>query len=550
MQFSISKILFDIFCKAEIKFADSIFVRINSDFELDTSEWLSVLSVLTILIFLLLLFSNMLFKRSVQLKKDLDTLNSIHVAEKNQLKDAFLKSENQFMDVVNNFPIGCFIQIEGKFAFVNPMICEYLGYKSQDDLLGKSILEFVHPDSHAEIKKRIHFLNDRKIAFKEPLLSRFIRKDGKEVWIHTTAIPIVYKGRHGAFVYFENVSEKRDFEAQMKNAGSISEAVLNSLSASICVLNEEGVITSVNQNWKAFAENESGDSQTVIGVGMNYLSVCERSAASGDSLAHQVLHGIKDVLNGNTPHFNIEYPCHSSTEKRWFVMNVVPLQKDQLGVVISHQNTTEIKLSELEKQESQRRFVNAFEHAPIGMAVVSLNGEILKVNPAFCFLLGFSTDDLLQKGMEDLSFQDEYAQELVLTKRMKRHELANSEMDRRFICKSGEIITCRLILSMVLDDQEQPSYFIYQLLDITENVKYLNSIEEQNKVLKEITWMQSHAVRAPLARLMGLINALEEAEESEFPHQKVREEVQNSANELDEIIREISNKAQRVNDLE
>ncbi|MFM2000252.1 MAG: hypothetical protein RL204_2199 [Bacteroidota bacterium] len=492
----------------------------------------------------------MLFKRSVQLKKDLDTVNSIHVAEKNQLKDAFLKSENQFMDVVNNFPIGCFIQIEGKFALANPKICEYLGYKSQDDLLGKSILEFVHPDSHAEIKKRIHFLNDRKIAFKEPLLSRFIRKDGKKVWIHTTAIPVVYKGRHGAFVYFENVSEKRDFEVQMKNAGSISEAVLNSLSASICVLNEEGVITSVNQNWKAFAENESGDSQTIIGVGMNYLSVCERSAEGGDSLAHQILHGIKDVLNGNTPHFNIEYPCHSPTEKRWFVMNVVPLQKDQLGVVISHQNTTEIKLSELEKQESQRRFVNAFEHAPIGMAVVSLNGEILKVNPAFCFLLGFSTDDLLQKGMEDLSFQDEYAQELVLTKRMKRHELANSEMDRRFICKSGEIITCRLILSMVLDDQEQPSYFIYQLLDITENVKYLNSIEEQNKVLKEITWMQSHVVRAPLARLMGLINALEEAEESEFPHQKVREEVLNSANELDGIIREISNKAQRVNDLE
>ena len=231
-------------------------------------------------------------------------------------------------------------------------------------------------------------------------------------------------------------------------------------------------------------------------------------------------------------------------------MNVMPLQKHKLGLVISHQNNTEIKLSELERQESQRRFVNAFEHSPIGMAIVSLDGLILKANPAICFLIGYSSDELTKKGMRSISFEDEFANEIVLINRMKRNELSNSEMDRKFICKSREIITCRLILSMVMDEHEKPAYLIYQFLDITENVKYLNSIEEQNKVLREITWMQSHVVRAPLARLMGLINALEETEEEEFPHHKVREEVLNSANELDEIIREISNKAQRVNDLQ
>jgi PAS domain S-box-containing protein len=537
-------------CKTDSQFANLCFVQISSDFELDTIEWLTAILILFFSFLFLLLYCFKLLSKSNSLEKKLAENDTLLVNERQQLKDAFFKSENQLIDVVNNFPIGCFIQLEGNFALVNSTLCEYLGSKSQDDFLGKRILDFVHPDSHEEIKKRIHFLNDRKIAFKDPLLSRFIRLDGLEIWSHTTAIPIVYKGKNGALVYFENVSEKRNIEVQLKNAGSTSEAVLNSLSASICVLNEKGIITSVNRNWRAFAENESGDAQTRSGVGMNYLEVCAKSAASGDALAEQVLQGINNVLNGNVSHFNIEYPCHSPKEKRWFVMNVVPLENDELGVVISHQNTTEIKLSELEKQESQRRFVNAFEHAPIGMAVVSLNGKILKANPAFCFLLGYNVEDLLMKFMEDLSFHKEYMQELELTKRMKRHELANSEMDRKFICKSGDIITCRLILSMVLDDQEQPSYFIYQFLDITENVKYLNSIEEQNKVLKEITWMQSHVVRAPLARLMGLISALEESEVSEFPHEEVRKEVLNSANELDEIIREISNKAQRVNDLQ
>ena len=513
-------------------------------------EWLALILVLFTSILLLSIYYIKLLSKSKVYQRKLEELESSLVYQKKQLKDTFNQSEDQLVQVLMNFPDGAFIQINGKFALINPVLCEFLRISDENEILGKHILDFVHPDYHDEIKKRIHYLNDKKISFKAPFSVQFRTSDGTMIWCESTAVPIQYKGEHGALVYIKNISARRIIETQLKNAGSADEAVLNSLSASICVLNEKGVITSVNRNWRAFAESQDGDDKTRSGVGMSYLEVCEKSAANGDTLAKQVLDGIKDVLQGNLQYFTMEYPCHSPSEKRWFVMNVVPLENDELGVVISHQNNTEVKLSEMDRQESQRRFVNAFEHAPIGMAVVSLNGEILKVNPAFCFLLGYDKDDLLKKGMGDLSFQEEYAQELVLTKRMKRHELANSEMDRRFICKSGEIITCRLILSMVLDDQEQPSYFIYQLLDITENVKYLNSIEEQNKVLKEITWMQSHVVRAPLARLMGLINALEEAEESEFPHQKVREEVLNSANELDGIIREISNKAQRVNDLE
>jgi PAS domain S-box-containing protein len=517
---------------------------------METAEWLILIFVLLIVIVLLVYYIYRIARIKGSLENQRQDREELFNDEQKRLNEAFFNSEEQLNTVIRNFPEGIIIQIEDRFEHVNPALCEYLGVNDEKELIGKNIIDSIHPDYHEAVKLRIHFLNDKKIAFSIPLVSRFLRKDGTEIWCETTAVPIKYHGKNGALVYLKNVSEKRSIENELRNAGSTSEAVLNSLSASICVLNQEGIIASVNRNWRAFAVSENGDDQTRIGVGMNYLEVCQKSAASGDVLAEQVLHGIQEVLKGSAPHFNIEYPCHSPKEKRWFVMNVVPLQKNELGVVISHQNTTEVRLSELEKQESQRRFVNAFEHAPIGMAVVSLNGKILKANPSFCSLLGYNAEDLLMKFMEDLSFHQEYTQELALTKRMKRHELANSEMDRKFICKSGDIITCRLILSMVLDDQEKPSYFIYQFLDITENVKYLNSIEEQNKVLKEITWMQSHVVRAPLARLMALINALEEREEAEFPHQMLRDEVRNSANELDEIIREISNKAQQVNDLQ
>jgi two-component system CheB/CheR fusion protein len=45
---------------------------------------------------------------------------------------------------------------------------------------------------------------------------------------------------------------------------------------------------------------------------------------------------MKSVLEGRIPIFSLEYPCHSSTEKRWFVMNIAPINQYGYGAVVSH----------------------------------------------------------------------------------------------------------------------------------------------------------------------------------------------------------------------
>jgi PAS domain-containing protein len=78
--------------------------------------------------------------------------------------------------------------------------------------------------------------------------------------------------------------------------------------------------------------------------------------------------------------------------------------------------------------------------------------------------------------------------------------------------------------------------------DITERLNYIKAIEEQNENLREISWLQSHVIRAPLARIMGLINLIKD------PHQDAAEKRQTlkylllSANELDEVIKTITDK--------
>ncbi|CAG1772486.1 partial Oxygen sensor histidine kinase NreB, partial [uncultured bacterium] len=62
--------------------------------------------------------------------------------------------------------------------------------------------------------------------------------------------------------------------------------------------------------------------------------------------------GIVGVIEGRTPRFYLEYPCHSPTTQRWFSMHVSPLHRaDMDGVVIAHENITDRKLSEIRAQE-------------------------------------------------------------------------------------------------------------------------------------------------------------------------------------------------------
>jgi DNA-binding response OmpR family regulator len=78
----------------------------------------------------------------------------------------------------------------------------------------------------------------------------------------------------------------------------------------------------------------------------------------------------------------------------------------------------------------------------------------------------------------------------------------------------------------------------------TELLRTNQAIQEQNNVLKDIAWMQSHLVRAPLARLMGLVSLLKIGEESEeLTKESMLQYIEDSANELDVIIKDISQKA-------
>ncbi|WP_172959660.1 chemotaxis protein CheB [Thiomicrorhabdus aquaedulcis] len=131
------------------------------------------------------------------------------------------------------------------------------------------------------------------------------------------------------------------------------QAILNALPEHLAVLAHDGSIAMVNEAWRRFAKANGDPLLLHSAEGSNYLEACQildesaqTSSNKGDDnsdlvSAQKAYFGVKGVLEGRLAFFSHKYPCHSPTEKRWFVMNVAPiLGQYEYGVVVSHNNIT------------------------------------------------------------------------------------------------------------------------------------------------------------------------------------------------------------------
>ena len=137
-------------------------------------------------------------------------------------------------------------------------------------------------------------------------------------------------------------------------AAELAEAVLDSLSAHIAILDEQGWIVKTNRAWREFAQANDMQLRPDL-LQVNYLTICDQ--ASGDSSEHaqEAAAGIRAVIAGETDEFLLDYPCHSSARKRWFYMRARRMQgAGPLRVVITHEDITQLKLVQeaLEEKEA------------------------------------------------------------------------------------------------------------------------------------------------------------------------------------------------------
>ncbi len=158
--------------------------------------------------------------------------------------------------------------------------------------------------------------------------------------------------------------------------------------------------------------------------------------------------------------------------------------------------------------EVEQRFGGAFSASSIGMALVSLEGGWLDVNPALCQIVGYERDELLKVDFQTITHPEDLDADLELLQKTLAGEIDSYRMEKRYYHKRGHIVWIVLSVSLVRDTDGQPRYFVSQIEDISDAKRAREELERSNKELAQFASFASHDLKTPLTGIGGFAGLL------------------------------------------
>jgi PAS domain S-box-containing protein len=179
---------------------------------------------------------------------------------------------------------------------------------------------------------------------------------------------------------------------QLRETGTFWQATLDSLAAHIAILDEYGEIIAVNAAWRRFALAEGAGSDY---IGSNYIAVCD---AAEEPLATVVASGLREMLAGERDRLELDYPCHSPSERRWFLLRATRLAGAGLvRVVVMHADMTK------RHQAQERAFVQAalLDEIDVSVILTDLDLTVLSWNAGAERLYGWTAEEAVGRSASE-----------------------------------------------------------------------------------------------------------------------------------------------------
>lgn len=194
-----------------------------------------------------------------------------------------------------------------------------------------------------------------------------------------------------------------------------------------------------------------------------------------------------------------------------------------------------------ELSESEKRYSELFHLSPLPMWVYDLESlEFLDVNEAAQKHYGYDKEEFLKMSIRDIRPVEDIPHFEVQLNLMHQNPFQYISGIFRHIKKNGEVIIVEIQSNYISYKGKDARVILVN--DITQRLEYISAIESKNKELQNIAWFQSHVMRAPVAKIMGIVHLLQQLELSQHEKETLLIDLVSCANELDTVIHDIAKK--------
>jgi PAS domain S-box-containing protein len=441
------------------------------------------------------------------------------ITEHKLAEEALQESEMKYRELVDNSPDAIVIYIDGRIVFVNNECIRLFGASGSNELIGRSVMEFVHPDSRAIVIERM------EIAKKERTLlpridEKYLRVDGSELDVEVKAMPIMIKNKPAVQLIIRDITErKRAKEALIESWQQLLNIIDFLPDATFVIDNDDKVIA-----WnKAIEEMTGVQKQDIIGKGDHiyatpFYGIKRNLFLDLIDIDNEELntHYSNVVRNGNSLHAEIFAPALNEGKGAYISVLVAPLfnsNGERMGSIESIRDITDRKKAEKELVLLEKAIYTSGE----AIFLTDREGIFTFVNPSFTALYGFSSEEIVGKvtpriiksGVLDRSVYDNFWVTLLKGDEV-RGELINKNKD-------GTLIHIDESITPIFDEEKNIIGFLGIQRDISERkqaeqelITAKEKAEESDRLKTAFLNNISHEIRTPFNGILGFLSIIQD----------------------------------------
>ena len=267
------------------------------------------------------------------------------ITDRKKSEDALRESEERYRQLVEISPDAVLIHQEGKITYLNPAALTMLGVKDGNTILGKKILEIIHPDYRDAVRKKIE--QDLGGNTTPPIELQMLRADGSSVIVEGRGVKTTINGKPAIQVAIRDITERKRIELELRENERRLQLLLDSTEDIIFMQDPEGRYVYFNATER-------------YGVSMNHMLGSTPYEILDTVTADRIVERVKTVVKTGQ-RIREETQLTWKGETLWFSDSLSPVRDNNgtiVGVVTISHNITERKRAEIalrEREENNRK---------------------------------------------------------------------------------------------------------------------------------------------------------------------------------------------------